>query len=351
MIDALAQFFAGLGTPGMVIWTLIKIACIALPLPIAVAFYVLAERRVIGTIQWRYGPIRVGPYGLLQSFADLGKMLFKEIIWPQRANKVLFTIAPAIVVLTAMASWAVIPLSDKLWLANIDASLLYIMMLSSVGVYGIILAGWSANSRFAFLGAMRSTAQLISYELAMGFALVGVVLLTHSLNLLEIVHHQEGGILNWHIWPLLPLFFVYWFAGIAETNRHPFDMAEGESELVAGFHVEHGGITFALFFLAEYINMIIVSVLIVILFLGGWMAPFAFMNELSFWDIALLSDGPLWLVVKVVFFLFAYLWIRATFPRYRYDQIMRLGWKIFIPLTLFWVVVVAVATQWSRLVG
>lgn len=351
MIDAMAHFFTEWGTLGMVVWTLLKIICIALPLPIIVAFYVYAERRVIGATQWRYGPTRVGPYGLLQSFADLLKMLFKEIIWPQRANKGLFTIAPVLVVITAMASWAVIPVSDKLWLTDIDASLLYIMMLSSVGVYGIILAGWSANSRYAFLGAMRSTAQLISYELAMGFALVGVVLLTHSLNLLEIVHHQEGGILSWHVWPLLPLFFVYWFAGIAETNRHPFDMAEGESELVAGFHVEHGGITFALFFLAEYINMIIISVLIVILFLGGWMAPFPFLNEIGFLGITPLGDGFLWLVVKVVFFLFAYLWIRATFPRYRYDQIMRLGWKVFIPLTLFWVVIVAVATQWSRMFG
>ncbi|MDR1529481.1 MAG: NADH-quinone oxidoreductase subunit NuoH [Burkholderiales bacterium] len=351
MIDHLAEFFAELGMTGTVIWTMIKILCITVPLPIIVAFITLAERRVIGAAQWRFGPNRVGPKGLLQPFADVLKMLFKEIVWPERANKMLYITAPLLVLLTAIASWAVIPFSDYLWLANIDAGLLYIMMMSSIGVYGIIIAGWASNSRYAFLGAMRSTAQLISYELAMGFSLVGVILLTNSLNLIEIVRHQEGGVLNWHILPLLPLFFVYWFAGIAETNRHPFDMAEGESELVAGFHVEYGGITFALFFLAEYINMMIISVLIATLFLGGWLAPFPVLNELTIFSVAPLGDGFLWLALKVVFFLFVYLWIRATFPRYRYDQIMRLGWKVFIPLTLIWIILVAIATQWSRLFG
>jgi NADH-quinone oxidoreductase subunit H len=351
MIQWLADFFGGLGAPGLVIWTMIKIVAITVPLPLCVAFLVLAERRVIGAMQSRYGPIRVGPNGFLQPFADLLKMLLKEVVMPARANRLLFRFAPLLLLGPSVAAWGVFPFSETLWLADINAGLLYIMMMSSVGVYGVILAGWASNSRYAFLGAMRSTAQLISYELAMGFALVGVILLTNTLNLGDIVRHQAGGFWHWYFLPLFPLFTVYFISGIAETNRHPFDMAEGESELVAGFHVEYSGIAFALFFLAEYMNMILVSALAATLFLGGWLAPFPFFNELKIFGAAPLGDGFFWLALKVIGFLFIFLWVRASFPRYRYDQIMRLGWKVFIPLTLLWIVVVAIAVRWSALFG
>ncbi|MDR0770665.1 MAG: NADH-quinone oxidoreductase subunit NuoH [Burkholderiales bacterium] len=351
MIQWLADFFGGLGAPGLVIWTMIKIVAITLPLPLCVAFMTLAERRVIGAMQSRYGPIRVGPNGLLQPFADVLKMLFKEVVVPARANRLLFRFAPLLMLVPAIAAWGTVPFSENLWLADLNAGLLYIMMMSSIGVYGVVLAGWASNSRFAFLGAMRSAAQLISYELAMGFALVGVVLLANTLNLGDIVRHQTGGFWQWHFLPLFPLFVVYFISGIAETNRHPFDMAEGESELVAGFHVEYSGIAFALFFLAEYINMILISALAATLFLGGWLAPLPFLNELTIFGMAPLGDGFLWLALKMAGFLFIFLWVRASFPRYRYDQVMRLGWKVFIPLTLAWIVVVALAVRWPMLFG
>ncbi|MDR2016573.1 MAG: NADH-quinone oxidoreductase subunit NuoH [Burkholderiales bacterium] len=351
MIHWLADFFSGWGTFGLLVWTMIKIIAITLPLILCVAFLTLAERRVIGAMQSRYGPIRVGPYGLLQPFADVLKMLVKEAVVPARANRMLFRFAPLLALVPAVAAWGTIPFSETLWLADLNAGLLYIMMMSSVGVYGIILAGWASNSRFAFLGAMRSTAQLISYELAMGFALVGVVLLANSLNLGDIVRQQTGSFLQWHVWPLFPLFAVYFISGIAETNRHPFDMAEGESELVAGFHVEYSGIMFALFFLAEYMNMILVATLTATLFLGGWLTPFPVLNQLMVLGAAPLGDGLLWLALKVAGLLFVFLWVRASFPRYRYDQIMRLGWKVFIPLTLVWIVIVALAIRWPTLFG
>ncbi|MDR2711286.1 MAG: NADH-quinone oxidoreductase subunit NuoH [Burkholderiales bacterium] len=351
MIQFLADFFGSLGAPGLVIWTMLKVVVIATPLILCVAFLTLAERRVIGAMQSRIGPVRVGPYGLLQPFADVLKMLLKEVVIPARANRMLFRFAPLLTLAPAVAAWGTMPFSEKLWLTDLNAGLLYIMMMSSLGVYGIILAGWASNSRYALIGALRSTAQLISYELAMGFALVGVILLTNTLNLGDIVRHQAGSFWNWHVWPLLPLFAVYFISGIAETNRHPFDMAEGESELVAGFHVEYSGIVFALFFLAEYMNMILISALAATLFLGGWMAPLAFFNDLAIFGMAPLGDGFIWLALKVAVLLFIFLWVRASFPRYRYDQIMRLGWKIFIPLTLAWIIVVAVAVRWSTLFG
>jgi len=351
MIQWLADFFGSLGAPGLVIWTMIKIVAITMPLILCVAFLTLAERRVIGAMQSRIGPVRVGPFGLLQPFADVLKMLLKEVVIPARANRVLFRFAPLLTLAPAVAAWGTMPFSENVWLADLNAGLLYIMLMSSLGVYGIILAGWASNSRYALLGALRSTAQLISYELAMGFALVGVILLTGTLNLGDIVRHQTGSFWHWHVWPLLPLFVVYFISGIAETNRHPFDMAEGESELVAGFHVEYSGIVFALFFLAEYMNMILVSALAATLFLGGWMAPFSLLNELKIGGVAPLGDGFLWLALKIAVLLFFFLWVRASFPRYRYDQIMRLGWKVFIPLTLVWIVVVAIGVKWSSLFG
>ncbi|MDR0250814.1 MAG: NADH-quinone oxidoreductase subunit NuoH [Burkholderiales bacterium] len=351
MIQWLAELFGSWGTTGLVVWTMIKIVVIVTPLILCVAFLTLAERRVIGAMQSRCGPIRVGPHGILQPFADVLKMLFKEVVLPSRANRMLFRFAPLLALAPAVAAWGTMPFSETLWLADLNAGLLYIMMMSSIGVYGIILAGWASNSRYAFLGAMRSTAQLISYELAMGFALVGVVLLANTLNLGDIVRHQTGSFLQWNVWPLFPLFVVYFISGIAETNRHPFDMAEGESELVAGFHVEYSGIVFALFFLAEYMNMVLLSALAATLFLGGWLAPWPLLNELMVFGVAPLGDGLLWLALKVAGLLFIFLWVRASFPRYRYDQIMRLGWKVFIPLTLVWIVVVAVAVRWSAPFG
>ena len=317
--------------------TLAKILAIVVPLILAVAYLTFAERRIIGSIQVRIGPNRVGPGGWLQPIADAVKLLLKEIIVPTNANKFLFIIAPLLVFVPALVAWAVIPFTDTLVLANIDASLLFILALTSMGVYGVIIAGWASNSKYAFLGSLRSAAQIVAYEIAMGFALVGVLMAAGSLNLREIVLHQSGNITDWYLWPLLPLFVVYLVSGVAETNRAPFDVAEGESEIVAGFHVEYSGIAFALFFLAEYANMILISSLCVIMFLGGWLAPF---------DVAPFTWVPPfgWLVLKVGFILFCFLWFRATFPRYRYDQIMRLGWKVFIPVTLVWIVVMGAAT-------
>ena len=312
-----------------VVWTLIKIMALVVPLMLGVAYLTYAERKIIGWMQVRIGPNRVGFQGLLQPIADGLKLLMKEIIIPSGANKGLFILGPILAIAPALAAWAVIPFSDTLVLANIDAGLLYVMAITSMGVYGVIIAGWASNSKYAFLGAMRSAAQIVSYEIAMGFALVGVLMAAQSLNLTDIVQGQSGGLHHWYIWPLFPLFIVYLIAGVAETNRAPFDVAEGESEIVGGFHVEYSGMAFAVFFLAEYANMILIAALTTIMFLGGWLSPVEF-----------LPDGIVWWLLKTAFVLFLFLWFRATFPRYRYDQIMRLGWKVFIPITIVWIVVV-----------
>lgn len=321
-------------------WTLLKIVAIVLPLMGAVAYLTLAERKVIGYMQVRIGPNRVGYYGLLQPIADGLKLLMKEIVIPSQANKALFLIAPVLAIAPAFAAWAVVPFDMDLVLADVDAGLLYILAMTSVAVYGVIIAGWASNSKYAFLGSLRSAAQIVSYEIAMGFALVGVLMCANSLNLGKIVMAQAGGLFNWYWLPLFPLFVVYFISAVAETNRAPFDVAEGESEIVAGFHVEYSGMAFAVFFLAEYANMILVSMLAVIMFLGGWLSP-----------IPGIPDGFLWLLLKVALMLFFFLWFRATFPRYRYDQIMRLGWKVFIPITLVWIVVVGalMQTPWGYL--
>ena len=317
------------------------ILVVTVALIISVALLTLWERKVIGWMQLRRGPNRVRIFGLFpglgQPFADVIKLLMKEVVVPANANKILFRLAPMIALVPAFATWAVIPLSPELVVADIDAGLLYVLSLTSVGVYGIILAGWSANSKYAFLGAMRSAAQMVAYEIAMGFALVGVLMAAGSLNLGTIVREQEGGLLAWNWFWLFPLFVVYFISGVAETNRAPFDVAEGESEIVAGFHVEYSGIAFALFFLAEYANMILISALTSVFFLGGWLSPFQGYPILG--DTFLAEPSFLWLGLKIFFFLFLFLWFRATFPRYRYDQIMRLGWKALIPVTLVWIAV------------
>jgi len=317
-----------------VVWTLIKIFALVVPLMLGVAYLTYAERKIIGWMQVRIGPNRVGFQGLLQPIADAVKLLMKEIIIPSGANKGLFILGPILAIAPALAAWAVIPFTDTLVLADINAGLLYVMAITSMGVYGVIIAGWASNSKYAFLGAMRSAAQIVSYEIAMGFALVGVLMASQSLNLTAIVQGQAGGLHQWYIWPLFPLFIVYLIAGVAETNRAPFDVAEGESEIVAGFHVEYSGMAFAVFFLAEYANMILVAALCTLMFLGGWLSPVTF-----------LPDGIVWWLAKTAFVLFLFLWFRATFPRYRYDQIMRLGWKVFIPITIVWIVVVGAMMQ------
>lgn len=321
-------------------WTLIKIIAIVLPLMIAVAYLTYFERKVIGYMQVRIGPNRVGYFGLLQPLADGIKLLFKEIILPAESNKGLFLLGPVLAIAPAFAAWAVIPFDLNMVLADLDAGLLYILAMTSVAVYGVIIAGWASNSKYAFLGSLRSAAQIVSYEIAMGFALVGVLMCANSLNLGKIVLGQEGGIFHWYLWPLFPLFIVYFISAVAETNRAPFDVAEGESEIVAGFHVEYSGMAFAVFFLAEYANMWLVATLTALMFLGGWLSPVSF-----------IPDSFLWLLVKVAFLLFCFLWFRATFPRYRYDQIMRLGWKVFIPITIVWIVFVGgmMQTQWAFL--
>ncbi|MEA2094936.1 MAG: NADH-quinone oxidoreductase subunit NuoH [Pseudomonadota bacterium] len=313
----------------------LKIVAILVPLMLGVAYLTYAERKIIGYMQMRIGPNRVGPRGWLQPIADALKLLMKEIVVPTNSNRFLFLIAPMISIAPALAAWAVMPFTDQLVLANIDASLLYILALTSMGVYGVIIAGWASNSKYAFLGAMRSAAQIVSYEIAMGFALVGVLLAGGSLNLVDIVQAQQGSLLHWFWLPLFPLFLVYFISGVAETNRAPFDVAEGESEIVAGFHVEYSGMAFAVFFLAEYANMILIAALASLLFLGGWLSPFegTWVESWFAW-----VPGIFWLLGKTSFFLFCFLWFRATFPRYRYDQIMRLGWKVFIPITIVWLV-------------
>ena len=327
-----------LGAMPAVFLILAKITLIVVPIMLSVAYLTLAERKVIGYIQVRIGPNRVGPRGLLQPIADGLKLLMKEIIVPTNANRFLFVVAPVLALMPALAAWAVIPFDDGMVLADIDASLLYILALTSMGVYGVIIAGWASNSKYAFLGALRSAAQVVSYEIAMGFALVGVLLAAGSLNLGTVVTAQQGGILHWFWLPLLPLFLVYFISGVAETNRAPFDVAEGESEIVAGFHVEYSGMTFALFFLAEYANMILIAALTSLMFCGGWLSPFQGIPVLE--GLFAWVPGLAWLLAKMAFFLFLFLWFRATFPRYRYDQIMRLGWKVFIPITIVWLLVV-----------
>ena len=319
-----------------VIAILIKIVLILLPLILTVAYFTYAERRVIGSMQSRIGPNRVGFWGLLQPFADVLKLLLKEVVVPSNSSRFLFLLAPVLSIMPALAAWAVIPISDDFVLSQVDAGLLYVLALTSLGVYGVILAGWAANSKYAFLGAMRSAAQIVAYEIAMGFALVGVLMAGGSLNLGEIILAQSGGVSHWFWLPLFPLFIVYFISGLAETNRAPFDVAEGESEIVAGFHVEYSGTTFAVFFLAEYANMILISVLTATLFLGGWLSPF---EGVLGADSLLGSPGFHWLALKTFIFMFCFLWFRATFPRYRYDQIMRLGWKVFIPVTIVWIFV------------
>lgn len=336
-ITAGAEPFLGsysLWLANAVVGGLLSVAII-LPLILCVAYLTYAERRVIGAIQLRIGPDRVGPMGLLQPIADALKLLLKEIVLPTDASKVIFLVAPVISLATALAAWAVVPFSAEAVLADVDAALLYILAITSVGVYGVIIAGWASNSKYAFLGCMRSAAQIVSYEIAMGFALVVVLMAAQSLNLGDIVDGQRGAsMFSWYLFPLFPIFLVYFISGVAETNRAPFDVAEGESEIVAGFHVEYSGIAFALFFLAEYANMILISFLAAILFLGGWLPPVA-VPPFTY------VPGFVWLVLKVGFLLFCFLWFRATFPRYRYDQIMRLGWKVFIPITIVWLVLVA----------
>ncbi len=317
--------------------------CIAIAL--SVAFLTLAERKVIGYMQARIGPNRVGPRGLFQPFADILKLLMKEIIIPSGANRGLFLIAPVLALAPALAAWAVIPFDDGLVLADVNAGLLYILAMTSMGVYGIIIAGWASNSKYAFLGAMRSAAQIVSYEIAMGFALVGVLIAASSMNIGDIVRAQEGSFLHWFWLPLLPLFLIYFISGVAETNRAPFDVAEGESEIVAGFHVEYSGIAFALFFLAEYASMILISILAALMFMGGWLSPFQGIPLLQDWFAWV--PGMAWLLLKTAFFLFLFLWFRATFPRYRYDQIMRLGWKVFIPITIVWLLAVGLAVLYE----
>jgi NADH-quinone oxidoreductase subunit H len=324
---------------------LAKIIAIVIVLLLVVAYLTFFERKVIGYMQLRIGPNRVGPLGLLQPIADVLKLLNKEIIIPSASNRYLFIIAPMISITTALAAWAVIPFDQAVVLANINAGVLYVFALSSLGFYGVLIAGWASNSKYSMFGAMRACAQSISYEIAMGFALIGVMMAAGSLNFQTIVNAQQGGIWHWYWLPLLPLFLVYWISGVAETNRAPFDVAEGESEIVAGFHVEYSGMGFALFFLAEYINMMVVSALATLMFMGGWLSPFQgipYLETLFAW-----VPGFVWWLIKFAFFVFCYLWFRATFPRYRYDQIMRLGWKILIPVTIVWIAVVAFAVQFK----
>ncbi|MDI9818932.1 MULTISPECIES: NADH-quinone oxidoreductase subunit NuoH [unclassified Legionella] len=324
---------------GILLWIIIKILVLVIPLLIGVAYLTYAERKVIGYIQARIGPNRVGWRGLTQPFADLFKLITKEIIVPTKSNKYLFVIAPLFALVPALVGWAVIPFAEGVVLANINAGVLYLFAMSSLGVYGVLIAGWASNSKYAMFGALRSAAQTVSYEISMGFAFVGVLLAAGSMNLTEIVISQQGGIWHWWFLPLLPLFIVFWISGIAETNRAPFDLAEGESEIVAGFHVEYSGIGFALFFLSEYASMILISTVMALLFMGGWLSPFEGIPVLE--DIFFVVPGIIWLFAKISFFLFVYLWVRATFPRYRYDQLMRLGWKVLIPVTIVWVIVTA----------
>ena len=346
MFDTLHELGnATLGTTlWLVLWSLVKIVAVVLPLMICVAYLTLWERKGIGYTQIRIGPNRVGPGGLLQPIADAVKLIFKEIIRPSAANKPLFFLGPVMTIMPALAAWAVVPVGPEAVLSNVNAGLLFLMAITSLEVYGVIIAGWASNSKYAFLGALRASAQMVSYEIAMGFCLVVVLMVSATMNMTEIVMLQGqgtfadmgAGVLSWNWLPLLPIFVVFFIAGLAETNRHPFDVVEGESEIVAGHMIEYSGMSFAMFFLAEYANMILVSTLTVLLFLGGWLPPFGFLDFIPGW---------IWLAIKVFVVVTMFLWVRATFPRFRYDQIMRLGWKIFIPVTLVWLVVVGLWIQ------
>jgi NADH-quinone oxidoreductase subunit H len=358
MIETLFQTGASLlGGLWPVVWSLIKNIAVVAPLMICVAYLTLWERKAIGWSQIRPGPNRVGPYGLLTPIADAVKLIFKEIITPSAASKGLFFLGPVMTIMPALAAWAVVPFGPDAAVANVNAGLLFLMAITSLEVYGVIIAGWASNSKYAFLGALRASAQMVSYEIAMGFALVVVLMVTGSLNMTAVVQSQEQGLfaakglnfLSWNWLPLLPIFVVYFISGLAETNRHPFDVVEGESEIVAGHMIEYSGMSFAMFFLAEYANMILVSALAVIMFLGGWSAPVSWslfgmqtpefiQNTMALWNWA-------WLFGKTFVVVTMFLWVRATFPRFRYDQIMRLGWKIFIPVTLVWLIVVGIWMQ------
>jgi NADH-quinone oxidoreductase subunit H len=350
------QLFTSIHTTGQglfgmlwpLVWNMVKIVAIVLPLMGCVAYLTLWERKMIGWMHIRLGPNRVGPAGLLQPIADALKLLLKEIVVPTKANKALFVIAPIMTIMPALAAWAVIPFGPERVLANVNAGLLFVMAITSMEVYGVIIAGWASNSKYAFLGAMRASAQMVSYEISMGFALVIVLMVSGSLNLTDIVMSQSRGFfadkgltfLSWNWLPLLPIFVIYVISGIAETNRHPFDVVEGESEIVAGHMVEYSGMSFAMFFLAEYANMILISMLASLMFLGGWAAPVSFLDFIPGW---------IWLGIKTFVVVSMFIWARASFPRYRYDQIMRLGWKVFIPLTLAYLVIVAawMQTPWN----
>lgn len=328
------------------LWILLWIVVILLPLFGCVAYVTFFERKVISYIQGRVGPNRVGIRGVLQPIADVFKLLHKEVIIPTASNRYLFLVAPVLALFPALAAWAVVPFAPSWVLANINAGLLYLFAMTSLGVYGIIISGWASNSKYAFLGAMRSAAQVVSYEIAMSFVFVSVLLLSDSLNLSTIIQSQSGGFWHWYWLPLLPMFFVYWISAVAETNRAPFDVSEGESEIVAGFHVEYSGMGFALFFLAEYANMILVSAITTMLFFGGWLSPFQGIPGL---DTAFAwVPGLIWMLLKMSFFIYVYFWLRATFPRYRYDQIMRLGWKVLIPVTLVWIIAEALFIEFLR---
>ena len=345
MLDTLNTYgSAWLGGAWPVAWSLIKIVALVLPLMIFVAYLTLWERKAIGWTQIRPGPNRVGPFGLLTPIADAVKLIFKEIILPAAANRPLFLLAPVMTIMPALVAWVVVPFGPDVALANLNAGLLFLLAIMSLEVYGVIIAGWASNSKYAFLGALRAAAQMVSYEIAMGFALVIVLMVSGTLNMSQIVLGQGRGtfadmglnFLSWNWLPLLPIFFVYFISGLAETNRHPFDVVEGESEIVAGHMVEYSGMAFAMFFLAEYANMILVSILTVTFFLGGWLSPFAFLDFIPGW---------IWLGIKTFVVVTMFLWVRSTFPRFRYDQIMRLGWKIFIPVTLVWLVLVGLWIQ------
>ncbi len=342
MFDAIEAFLA------VYIWDwlaltikmLLQAVAVILPIMLTVAWLTYAERKVIGYMQVRMGPNRVGPIGLLQPIADALKLMTKEVIFPAESNKYLFIVAPVLALAPAVAAWAVIPFSDGMVVVDVNAGILYVLAISSILVYGIIIAGWASNSKYAFLGALRGSAQKISYEIAMGFAFVTVLMMAGTMNLTDIVYAQQGSVLHWYWLPLLPMMFVYFISGLAETNRTPFDVIEGEAEIVAGFHVDYSGMTFGVFMLAEYAMMILISFMTAIMFLGGWLSPFEGIPYLE----AMFAWVPqlAWLSVKVAFLLFVFLWLRATFPRYRYDQLMRLGWKVLIPLTIVWVFLVGV---------
>lgn len=336
MVDQFMSWWFWDSFVGQGVLIVAQILAILVPLLLSVAYLTYAERKVIGAMQLRKGPNIVGPFGLLQPIADAVKLLFKETILPAGANKIVFIMAPMLTFILAMIGWAVIPFDAGLVLADINVGILYLFAISSLGVYGVIMAGWASNSKYPFLGALRSAAQMVSYEVSMGFVIITVLLLVGSLNLTDIVMAQQGdyGIFSWFWLPMLPMFVIFFISILAETNRSPFDLPEGESELVAGFFVEYSSMPFALFFLGEYANMILMSAMTAILFLGGWLPPF---------DIAPFTwiPGPIWLFIKIAMVLFCFLWVRATFPRYRYDQLMRLGWKVFLPFSLFWVVLTA----------